>query len=177
MSSRKISLVFICMAAFGMHQGAFMHLAEAKGDEDTDKPDSSKTVDVDSLKSGKLIRYGVTLGGALAVYTAVKADNRLSTAAPGFMPYVAIFPFTWAARGKFNRTYCAARFAGEDAMSVANASARAEAKEAKKLSIEQNSDYIKIQENIKALKEKLNSERSTQISKTTDRVSALMNQL
>lgn len=58
----------------------------------------------DSFKQGKLVRYGVTAGAAVAVHwnTSGKQEQ------PGVsaMPYIAVLPGWWRAMGKVTRAFC-----------------------------------------------------------------------
>lgn len=131
--------------------------------------DNKRAIDVDTLKSGKLVRYGVTLGGALALHTSLGLENHLSSVAPSFMPYVAFFPAVWAVKGRFSRAYCAARFVRDDAQSIANAAARAEALVLRKEKLEHDADYQEIQRNIIELKIKI-QEQEVKLTKINNSI-------
>ncbi|MEI9950792.1 MAG: hypothetical protein WDO74_17885 [Pseudomonadota bacterium] len=71
------------------------------------KPDSDEKL-ADAFKEGKLIRYGITAGAAVAVMTPLFSGERQKQAGVSGMPYIAILPGWWTRMGKITRAYCTA---------------------------------------------------------------------
>lgn len=68
-----------------------------------------------SLKEGRLIKYGFTVGQAGAAFIGLDRSRYFAT---GSMTYAALFPAWWASYGDITRAYCAARFEREDARAI-----------------------------------------------------------
>jgi hypothetical protein len=87
---------------------------------DDDKPMSFAGTTADDLKSGKLIRYGITAGVAGAALWQ-RHDHIQKSLATATMPYVAVFPAWWTPMGDATRAYCAASWLGSDPVRDATA--------------------------------------------------------
>ncbi len=83
-------------------------LKKAVGDKDDEGGDKEQDLAAD-FKSGKLIKYGITGGAALAVHIPT-SENQVGAGASA-MPYLALYPFWWTAlngpRGDITKAFCA----------------------------------------------------------------------
>ena len=73
------------------------------------KKGSSDEKLADSFKQGKLIRYGITAGAAVAVHWS--ASSMQDQPGVSAMPYIAVLPWWWFRRmGKITRAFCTQSF-------------------------------------------------------------------
>jgi hypothetical protein len=84
-------------------------------DRDRDEPKAPRTADPDTseLKSGKLMRYGITAGVAAAVHVPFFGDTGVRGVGASALPYIAAFPALWT-KSNVTRAYCTAKWIGED---------------------------------------------------------------
>lgn len=93
--------------------------AAAKDKGDDAKPESLG----DQFKEGKLVRYGITAGLAVAVHAPGGQELQRQWGVSA-MPYLAVLPFWWGVRGRITKAYCAAGWIhSDDAQKVADTEA------------------------------------------------------
>jgi hypothetical protein len=93
--------------------------ADAKGDSDSDTD-----AEVDKLKAGKLIRFGVTAGTALLMSTGLTSKGtdgiKQESAGVAAMPYVLLVPGYWLRTKKYSarNAFCAASYGADRAAAL-----------------------------------------------------------
>lgn len=109
--------------------GQPLKLAKAGGNPKAKKEKSATEKELDRLKSGKLIRWGVTAGVGPAMFAPLHyAKNRMySTPGAGALPYIMFHPRYWKETPEQN-IYCANRWSGEESTTAAQEAADDSAK-------------------------------------------------
>ncbi len=93
----------------------YEHEHEHARERDRDEPKQPRIADTETseLKSGKLMRYGITAGVAAAVHVPFFGDTGVRGAGASALPYIAAFPAVWT-KSSTTRAYCTAKWIGED---------------------------------------------------------------